>query len=110
MITWPLFAEQFFNEKLVVEILSIGVPIGVGVPVRWGDEERVGVLVNKDAVKKAVSMLMDCGEEGENRRKRAAKLGEMATKSMEFGGSSYLNLTLLIQDIMHMQQQSEETS
>ncbi|KAK2983729.1 hypothetical protein RJ640_024082 [Escallonia rubra] len=54
MITWPMFAEQFFNEKLIVEILRIGVPVGVQVPVRWGEEENVGVLVKRDEVEKAI--------------------------------------------------------
>jgi hypothetical protein len=56
MITWPLFAEQFFNEKLVVEVLRIGIKVGVEIPVRWGDEEKVGVLVKKDGVEKAITM------------------------------------------------------
>lgn len=33
MITWPMFAEQFFNEKLIVQVLKIGVRIGVEVVV-----------------------------------------------------------------------------
>jgi UDP:flavonoid glycosyltransferase YjiC (YdhE family) len=28
MITWPIFAEQFENEKLVVDVLKIGVAVG----------------------------------------------------------------------------------
>ncbi|XP_042957819.1 UDP-glucose flavonoid 3-O-glucosyltransferase 7-like [Carya illinoinensis] len=28
MVTWPLFSEQFVNEKLVTEVLKIGVPVG----------------------------------------------------------------------------------
>lgn len=100
MITWPLFAEQFFNEKLIVEILRIGVRVGVDVPVRWGEEEKVGVLVNKDQVEMALDILMDGGEEGEERRKKALELGEMARRSMEEGGSSHSNMSLLIQDII----------
>uniref|UniRef100_A0A2N9H155 Uncharacterized protein n=1 Tax=Fagus sylvatica TaxID=28930 RepID=A0A2N9H155_FAGSY len=99
IITWPLFAEQFFNEKLVVEILRIGVRVGVDIPVRWGEEERVGVLVKKYEVEKAIAMLMDEGEEGEKRRKKARELGEMARKAMEKGGSSELNMSFLIEDI-----------
>ncbi|KAJ6381691.1 hypothetical protein OIU77_030378 [Salix suchowensis] len=48
------FEERFINEKLVVEILKIGVRIGVEIPVRWGEEDKVGVLVKKDEVRKAV--------------------------------------------------------
>ncbi|XP_050226981.1 UDP-glycosyltransferase 73D1-like [Mercurialis annua] len=102
MITWPLFAEQFFNEKLIVEILKIGVRVGVEVPVRWGEEEKVGVLVKKEEVEKAVKMLMDGGEEqGEQRRKKACELGVMARNAMELGGSSHYNLSLLIQDVVN---------
>ncbi|KAF3441776.1 hypothetical protein FNV43_RR15691 [Rhamnella rubrinervis] len=100
MITWPLFAEQFFNEKYVVEILKIGVRVGVEIPVRWGDEEKVGVLVNRGGVKKAIEILMDECEESEKRRNRARELGVMATRATEEGGSSYLNTSALIQDIM----------
>jgi hypothetical protein len=99
MITWPLFAEQFFNEKLVVEVLRIGIKVGVEIPVRWGDEEKVGVLVKKDGVEKAIAMLMDGGEEGEKRREKARELGEVAKKALEKGGSSQLNMSFLIEDI-----------
>ncbi|GFS40044.1 UDP-glycosyltransferase 73B4 [Actinidia rufa] len=29
MVTWPVFAEQFYNEKLVTEVLRVGVSVGV---------------------------------------------------------------------------------
>lgn len=107
MITWPLFSEQFFNEKLIVEILRIGVRVGVEVPVRWGEEEKVGVLVKKEEVEMAVNELMDGGEEGQKRRKRASELAERASKSMEFGGSSHLNLSFLIQDVIKHQTEAK---
>ncbi|CAL5422283.1 unnamed protein product [Camellia sinensis] len=100
MTTWPMFGEQFCNEKLIVQVLRIGVSVGVEVPTRWGEEEKVGVLVHKDNVVKAIGKLMDGGEEGEERRKRARQLGEMAKRAMEEGGSSHLNMAMLIQDIM----------
>lgn len=100
MITWPLFAEQFFNENFVVEILKIGVRVGVEIPVRWGDEEKVGVLVKREGVKKAIDILMDEGDESDKRRKRARELGVMATRATEEGGTSYLNMSALIQEIM----------
>ncbi|XP_060176960.1 UDP-glycosyltransferase 73C25-like [Lycium barbarum] len=103
MVTWPLFAEQFCNEKLVVQLQKIGVSLGVKVPVKWGDEENVGVLVKKDDVKKALDKLMDEGEEGQVRRTKAKELGELAKKAFEEGGSSYVNLTSLIEDIIEQQ-------
>ncbi|KAK9289515.1 hypothetical protein L1049_007670 [Liquidambar formosana] len=94
------WAPQFFNEKLIVEILRIGVRVGVDVPVRWGEEEKDGVSVHKGQVEMASDILMDGGEEGEERRKKALELGEMARRSMEEGGSSHSNMLLLIQDII----------
>ncbi|OMO81850.1 UDP-glucuronosyl/UDP-glucosyltransferase [Corchorus capsularis] len=99
MITWPMFAEQFFNEKLLVQILKVGVRVGVEVVVQMGEEEKSGVLVKSENVKNAIENSMDEGEEGEERRKRARNLAEMANKAVKEGGSSYLNITLLIEDI-----------
>ncbi|KAF9599003.1 hypothetical protein IFM89_033348 [Coptis chinensis] len=101
MITWPMFAEQFFNEKLIVQVLGIAVRVGVNVTVQWGEEEKVGVLVEKEDVQKAVTEVMDKGEVGELRRKKARELGAMARSTMEEGGSSHLNMTLFIQDMLH---------
>ncbi|PIA54931.1 hypothetical protein AQUCO_00901085v1 [Aquilegia coerulea] len=97
MITWPLFAEQFLNEKLIVQVMGIGVRIGVDVPVRWGEEEKSGVKVKRGQIQIAIDQLMN--EEEEGARKRARNLGEIATMSIETG-SSYLNMTLMIEDIM----------
>ncbi|XP_019162802.1 PREDICTED: UDP-glycosyltransferase 73C3-like [Ipomoea nil] len=99
MATWPLFAEQFCNEKLVVEVLGIGVSLGVQVPVKWGDEDKIGVLVKKEEIKEALEKVMDEGDEGEERRKKAREAGEMAKKAMEEFGSSTRNLSALIQEI-----------
>ncbi|GMP59754.1 hypothetical protein CsSME_00022907 [Camellia sinensis var. sinensis] len=99
MTTWPMFGEQFCNEKLIVQVLRIGVSVGVEVPIRWEDEEKVWVLLHKDNVVKAIGKLMDGGKEREKRRKRATQLGEMAKRAME-GGSSHFNMAMLIQDIM----------
>jgi 5-carboxymethyl-2-hydroxymuconate isomerase len=47
-----------------------------------------------------VDKVMGEGEETEKRRERVRKLAEMAKKAIEEGGSSYLNITLLLEDIM----------
>ncbi|KAF8395295.1 hypothetical protein HHK36_019238 [Tetracentron sinense] len=109
LITCPLFAEQFYNEKLAVQILRIGVTVGVEASLTWGEEVKAGGLVNREKVKKAVDQVMDEGEEGKERRKRARELGEMAKKALEVGGSSHLNMTLLIQEIMHHVRENQYT-
>lgn len=99
LITWPFFADQFLNETFIVEILKIGVRIGVEIPVLFGEEDKIGVLVKKDDVVKAVQCLMEEDEVGKQRRKRARELAEMAKTAMADGGSSYLNVSSLIQDL-----------
>ena len=93
-----MFAEQFYNEKLLVEVFRIGVSVGVKTSADYG-EEKDRVLVRSEDVKKAIEQLMDKGAEAEERRKRARKLGEIAKKSVEEGGSSYMNVKKLIQHI-----------
>ncbi|KAK1563108.1 hypothetical protein Q3G72_022457 [Acer saccharum] len=99
LITWPLFADQFCNEKLVVQILKIGVRVGVEYPMTWGKEEEVGVLVKREDVKNAVEKLMNREKEAEERRTRARELGKLANAAVEEGGSSNLNIALLLEDI-----------
>ncbi|KAI5425760.1 hypothetical protein KIW84_031543, partial [Lathyrus oleraceus] len=104
MVTWPLFADQFLNEKLVTQVLRIGVSLGVEVLMNWGEEEKIGVVVKKEVIKEAICNVMDEGDqESKERRERASKLCEMAKRAVEKGGSSYVNITLLIQDIMQLQ-------
>ncbi|XP_020211662.1 UDP-glycosyltransferase 73C5-like [Cajanus cajan] len=107
MLTWPLFADQFLNESLVVEVLKVGVKIGVESPVTWGKEEEIGVLVKKENVEKAIVKLMDGTSESEERRKRVRELAEKAKTAVEKGGSSHLNVTLFIQYIMQKIKRSD---
>ncbi|KAJ0987959.1 hypothetical protein J5N97_006315 [Dioscorea zingiberensis] len=98
MITWPYFADQFLNERLVVEYLRIGIDIGVKKPGFYWGEDVIPVM--RDDVERAVRSLMGDGEEAEERRVRARELKEKAMKAMEEGGSSYENITRLV-DYMH---------
>jgi len=102
MITWPLFAEQFFNEKFIVQVLNIGVGIGAEFAVKWGEEEKFGVVIGREDVMKAVNDLMNENGEGQDRRQRAKELGKMANMAIE-GGSSFLNVKSFINDIKETQ-------
>lgn len=93
MVTWPVFAEQFYNEKLVTQILRIGVEVGAQ---KW--ERLAGDFVKKEALEKAVSRIMG-GEEVEGMRARAKTLAEMASMAIEQGGSSYSDLDALIEEV-----------
>ncbi|XP_039142945.1 UDP-glycosyltransferase 73C1-like [Dioscorea cayenensis subsp. rotundata] len=99
MIAWPQFADQFLNGRLVVELLRIGIAIGVKKPVFYYDEDEI--RVRRDDVERAVRSLMGDGEEAEERRIRAREIKEKAIKAMEEGGSSYENITKLVEYIKH---------
>ncbi|KAL1819521.1 hypothetical protein ACET3Z_014390 [Daucus carota] len=83
-------------EKRVEDILGIGLSIFV--------EARVSseaVIVKRDRVKEAIRELMN-GEKAGEMRRRARKLGEVANKSVEKGGSSHSNITKFIQDVVDL--------
>ncbi|KAF7028467.1 hypothetical protein CFC21_040387 [Triticum aestivum] len=98
MITWPHFAEQFLNEKLVVDVLKIGVEVGVKGVTQWGSEKQE-VMVTRDAVETAVNTLMDEGAAAEETRVRAKDCAIKARKAFHEGGSSYDNIRLLIEEM-----------
>ncbi|XP_045797443.1 soyasapogenol B glucuronide galactosyltransferase-like [Trifolium pratense] len=110
MITWPMFAEQFYNEKLLVDILKIGVSVGSKVNKFWpsvGDDD----VVRREEIAKAVEVLMGRGDESGKIRRRARKLCDEARKSIEEGGSSYNNLIQFIDEIksLKISRQIEKT-
>ncbi|XP_028215223.1 soyasapogenol B glucuronide galactosyltransferase-like [Glycine soja] len=100
MITWPMFAEQFFNEKLLVDVLKVGVPVGAKENKLWasmGKEEVMG----REEIAKAVVQFM-AKEESREVRKRARELGDASKKSIEKGGSSYHNLMQLLDELISL--------
>ncbi|OVA19027.1 UDP-glucuronosyl/UDP-glucosyltransferase [Macleaya cordata] len=97
MITWPMFAEQFYNENLVTQVLKIGIPVGVEEWNLWIEAKEVSV--RKDKIGKVVTQLMGDGEAAENTRKKAKELSEMAKRAVEEGGSSYADFTALIEEL-----------
>ncbi|PSR99796.1 UDP-glucose flavonoid 3-O-glucosyltransferase [Actinidia chinensis var. chinensis] len=97
LITWPIIADQFYNEKLVTQVLRFGVPVGNEDWKVWATEETP--LIRREKIHRAVSKVMDGGNEAEEMRSVAKMLGESAKKAIEDGGSSYNDLRTLIQDI-----------
>ena len=88
MNTCPLFNDQFINEKMLVDVVRIGVSIGSKVN-SLNEEKRT--LVKAEDVKKAVN------KEANERRKRANEVAKMAKKAVKEGGSSYNGMSRLIQ-------------
>lgn len=93
LISWPLFAEQFYNEKLL-EVLNVGVSVG-------SDHYHVtpvieGPLVERKQIQAAINRLMSNSEESQEIRDRAKEMATLARRAVEEGGSSYQNLLDLI--------------
>ncbi|KAL0406660.1 UNVERIFIED_CONTAM: Scopoletin glucosyltransferase [Sesamum latifolium] len=93
MVTWPVSAEQFYNEKLVTDVLRTGVSVGSKM---WHTVASEGVP--REAVTKAVGRVM-AGEEALGMRNRAKYYKEMARKAVEEGGSSYNSLNALVDEL-----------
>ncbi|CAJ2650210.1 unnamed protein product [Trifolium pratense] len=55
MITWPLSAEQFTNEKLVTDVLRVGVQVGSR---EWSWDEGRKELVGREKVELAVKKFL----------------------------------------------------
>ncbi|XVE66799.1 hypothetical protein DITRI_Ditri08aG0108300 [Diplodiscus trichospermus] len=96
MVTWPLFAEQFSNEKLVLDVLKIGVSVGAKEWSRWAEDSKS--KLTKEDIQWAVTRLM-VGEEAEKMRNRVRELTDMAMRAVEEGGSSYTDLNALLDEL-----------
>ncbi|KAA3463520.1 scopoletin glucosyltransferase-like [Gossypium australe] len=93
VITWPVAAEQFYNEKLLVEVLKIGVGVGAR---KW--KRLTGDFVKSEAIEKAVKEIM-VGEKAMEMRNRVKRFADMAKKAVEDGGSSESHLNALIGEL-----------
>ncbi|XP_047331902.1 scopoletin glucosyltransferase-like [Impatiens glandulifera] len=92
MVTWPVSAEQFFNEVMVKDILKIGVEGGSK---RWTFRTPVEE-VKREMIAGAVKRVMK-GEIAEGMRERMIALKKKAMMAVEEGGSSYTDLD----DLLH---------
>jgi len=97
VITWPMFAEQFYNERLVVDVLKVGVPVGAKENKFWAFSDKDDMVGRKE-IAEAVLQLLE-KEEGREMRMRARKLSGASKKTIEKGGHSYNNLIQLIDEL-----------
>ncbi|KAL3538855.1 hypothetical protein ACH5RR_002221 [Cinchona calisaya] len=96
MVTWPLFADQFYNEKLLTDVLKVGVGVGVGA--RQWSRQASDVIVRGEALAEAVDRVM-VGEEAVQIRGRAKALKEKAVKAAEEGGTSFSDFNALMEEL-----------
>jgi len=107
MITWPMFGDQFYVEKLLVDVLKIGVSVGAKENKVWTRTSSENVVVKREEIAKAVEILMGSGQDSKEMRMRAKKLSDAAKRSIEEGGHSYTNLIQLIDELKSLKKSKE---
>ncbi|KAL0924547.1 hypothetical protein M5K25_005385 [Dendrobium thyrsiflorum] len=93
MVTWPIFSDQQFNERLLVDVLGVGVGVGSMVN-SMREEERTVVVAERVAA--AVEAVMGGGQEADERRRKAREMKVAAAKAVEEGGSSEVELGRMV--------------
>ncbi|CAI0464980.1 unnamed protein product [Linum tenue] len=97
MVTWPIFAEQFYNEKLVTQVMKFGVSVGNEVWSVWATEELP--LIRGERLRSAVEVVMGGGVEAAEMRRKAVELGKEAKRAVGEGGTSSDELKGLLEEI-----------
>ncbi|KAG8077339.1 hypothetical protein GUJ93_ZPchr0007g3135 [Zizania palustris] len=97
MVTWPRYADQFYNEKLVVEVLKVGVGVG---SMDYASKLENRRVIGGEAIAGAIGRVMGDGEEGDAIRKKATELGVKARGALEKGGSSCDDVGRLMDELM----------
>ncbi|OMO82905.1 UDP-glucuronosyl/UDP-glucosyltransferase [Corchorus capsularis] len=91
-LTFPLFADQNLNSKIIVEDWKIG----------WRVNFKSENLVTREEISKLVQKFMDLeNDEGKEMRQRAKELQEKCLHAMERNGSSETNINSFIQNMSH---------
>ncbi|KAB1210667.1 UDP-glycosyltransferase 71C4 [Morella rubra] len=89
IVTWPIYAEQQLNAFRMVKELGLAVEMRL--------DYRNGDLVMADEIERAIRRLMECDNEV---RKKVKEMGEMARKAVMEGGSAFISVGQLIEDMM----------
>jgi hypothetical protein len=97
MVTWLRYGDQFHNEKLMVEVLEVGVSVGARDSAAAIDTHEV---ISGEVIAASINKLMEDSEEGNALRKKVQELRTMATKALEKGGSSYNDVGRLMDELM----------
>ena len=98
LVTWPRHGDQFYNEKLILEVLMIGVSVG-----SMFSATKVEVrseVINGEKIAEGIDRVMGDDEEAEAVRKKAVDLRGKARSAIEKEGSSYDDLEQLITELM----------
>ncbi|TVU18802.1 hypothetical protein EJB05_34916, partial [Eragrostis curvula] len=98
LVTWPRYADQFYNEKLIVEVLKVGVSLGSA---EYASKLEVrDSLISGETIAGAIGGVMGDNEVAEAMRKMAKELRAKARSATGKGGSSYEDVGQLIQELL----------
>ncbi|CAN6338021.1 unnamed protein product [Urochloa humidicola] len=98
LVTWPRYSDQFYNEKLIVEVLKVGVGVGCGF---FASKLEVRAeVISGERIAEGIDGVMGDGEEAEAIRKKALELRGKARSATEKGGSSYDDVQRLINELI----------
>ncbi|KAK1426133.1 hypothetical protein QVD17_14802 [Tagetes erecta] len=104
LITWPLYADHFYNEKLV-ELLGIGVGIGVDV---WNPNFVItSPLIRKQRILDAIDLLASNSAMVERIRQNSKEMSVKAKKAVEEHGSSLNAINTLIDELKRVKLNSK---
>ncbi|CAA7394861.1 unnamed protein product [Spirodela intermedia] len=109
MITWPLAYDQFLSERLVLNVLRVGVRMWDGYRSSL-PEEAADAVVKAEAISRVVSRFLPPGsadEEVEAVRKRAAEYRPRTRTAVKEGGAAYNDLTRLIDSLKAFSPEAE---
>ncbi|KAM0848161.1 hypothetical protein ACQ4PT_054562 [Festuca glaucescens] len=97
MVTWPRYADQFYNEKLVVEVLKVGVSVGVK---DYASCMETHEVISGEVIAGSITRLMGGSSESDSIRKKAEELRVKARTAVEKGGASYNDVGRLMDELM----------
>ena len=106
MVTWPQYADQFYNEKLIVDMLKVGVSIGAK---DFASPLERHEVIGGEVIAGCIGRLMGSSEEGDALRKKAKDLSVKARSAMAKGGSSYDDVGRLMGELMARRSSGEVT-
>ncbi|KAL9233377.1 hypothetical protein vseg_008389 [Gypsophila vaccaria] len=99
MITWPITADQFYNETLLVDVAKVGIRVGNKEELIMDAEAKA--TVTRDQAEEATRRILEGvdDDEVEKIRKKVKKYEEGSKKAVQQGGSSYQEIHTLIQEL-----------
>ncbi|CAM0881820.1 unnamed protein product [Alopecurus aequalis] len=97
MVTWPRYADQFNNEKLIVEVLKVGVSIGAK---DFASSIETHEVIGGEVIAESIQRLMGNSEESYAIQKKAKDLSVEARRAVENGGSSHNDVGRLVDQLM----------